>query len=442
MAAAIGDSTGVSDSVPTAEQRRGMRCAIAAQCFGALSFTVFNNGVLLTCLSHLGFDDGAIPVLLALPHLVGILATIPFAYLADSVGKKRVGIAGQVVCISGFAGLLLALWLPSAWRDVVVWLSVVAVSLGTAAFASSWFALLSPVVPTGSRGRFFGKLRILWQAVCLVVFLCVGVVLRTTEPQIGYTIALGVVFLGLLFRLPFYNGIPELEACGDSRRPRFGEALVEAIRLPGYLPFCAYFFLMMLVVGAVPTLFGLLQVRGLGFENSTVVWIGNAGIAGGMLGLWVGGGVVDRLGSRFVFVVGHVAYALLLLSILLRNSVGIPVEVYFGAIVFLFGGVAGAVGIAQSTELLGLISIPRKSLATSLATSLTGAGAGIGSLMLSGCLSLGVLNEQWSYWGHAMTSYDAVVLGASVWVLVLLVTLGLIPSVLTPPKAQWLPRGM
>ena len=80
---------------------------------------------------------------------------------------------------------------------------------------------------------------------------------------------------------------------------------MKVLRIPGYLPFCAYCFLLMLFTGACPMIFSLMEKDVLGFSDDRIVLIGNLMALGGMLGFVLGGRMVDRFGTKYVFLCCH-----------------------------------------------------------------------------------------------------------------------------------------
>ena len=57
----------------------------------------------------------------------------------------------------------------------------------------------------------------------------------------------------------------------------------------------------MLFTGACPMIFSLLEKDVLGFSDDRIVLIGNLMALGGMLGFVLGGRMVDRFGTKYVF---------------------------------------------------------------------------------------------------------------------------------------------
>lgn len=119
----------------------------------------------------------------------------------------------------------------------------------------------------------------------------------------------------------------------------------------------------------------------------------------------------------------------------------LPVGVLFtvGLSHLLFGLVYAVSSVAISTEMLALIPPDHKSLSTSLCMVLMRGGGALSGLLAAYALKLGLLRESWTLWGRTMSSYDALLLACGVMVVLLVVTLGLVPSVLN--KSQWVPQG-
>ena len=94
--------------------------------------------------------------------------------------------------------------------------------------------------------------------------------------------------------------------------------------------------------------------------------------------------------------------------------------------------------IAVSTEMLALIPVDHKSLSTSICITFIRIGGALSGLLAAWLLQLGVLVEQWTLMGVQLSRYDTILLCSGIGVILLVVTLGLVPSVIH--KAQWVPR--
>jgi len=151
--------------------------------------------------------------------------------------------------------------------------------------------------------------------------------------------------------------------------------------------------------------------------------------------------MVDRWGTKSVFLSCHFAFALVLFLIVLRGVFPFSDIATLCLLSGLFGCVFAASGIAFSSELLAMIPPENKSLATGFHLSLTSAGIALSSLVIGQALRLNILNHEWTLLGQTLSEYDSILLGSAAMILMLLITLGLIPSVIQVRTARWYPQN-
>ena len=60
-------------------------------------------------------------------------------------------------------------------------------------------------------------------------------------------------------------------------------------------------------------------------------------------------------------------------------------------------------------------------------------------IVFSKVLDLKILSDVWLLFGKSMSKYDTIIGGCGVGIVLLTVTLGLVPSIVS--NAQWIPRG-
>lgn len=421
---------------PTPQQRRAMWHAIAQACFSAPGYMAYTNGLLLLYLVALGVDSGRIVFYLALPSVSQALLMVPTAYVADRVGKRKVGLTGVVLELIGLTVAALAPSLSDGSAEPIAVVGILAHAVGSTLYTSSWFALLYPIVPESMRGRFFGRLRLSWQLFSIVLVIACAFTLSETSPVWMFQLMIGGIVVLLAVRLINYVRIPELEHL----RPTKGllASVITIMRSGDFTSFCAYVFMLSLFTGACPVLFGLVEKHVLGWGDDRIMWMGNLYMIGSVVGFAVGGRMVDRLSTKPVFMVCHFGYGVIMFLFLLRAAPAGAILVVVSATNFALGAVWAASSIAISTEMLALIPAANKALSTSLCVALQRAGAALSSVLVYGTLSLGVLRDQWTIAGQWFSPYDTLLLGCGVMVVLMVVTLGLVPSVLR--KAEWIPR--
>ena len=163
--------------------------------------------------------------------------------------------------------------------------------------------------------------------------------------------------------------------------------------------------------------------------------IGNLATLGALLGFFFGGTMVDKLGTKHVFLTCHFSYALVLSLFLLRDFVPLPLVAVIGGLALLFGLVQAGSGVAISSEMLAVIPADNKPMATAVNLSLMSLGVSLSGVFSSRILQLGMLSPSWTMFGNPLGPYDSLLCFCGVMILLLVVTLGLVPSVVK--KVQW-----
>ncbi|MCP4130829.1 MAG: MFS transporter [bacterium] len=393
---------------------------------------------MLTYLSKLGIPSAHILFFLSVPMLILFLFTMPFAFLSDRFGKKKFGITGLVGTVIGYFLLALAGYLPHSLTNWVVGTGIAVFGIGIALFMSSWFALLEPIVPQDIRGRFFGKLRFSGHMMGIVFTIIVTGVLNRYSTLAVYQIILAAAMILLCIRILLYVQIPEVDKL-ISRNISFRKSFAEVISIPGYLPFCSYAFLLMLFTGACPWIFSLLEKDVLNFSGFQIVLVGNLLFVGSLAGFYFGGRMIDRYGTKSMFLFCHISYGVILFLFAGRNMFPMPVIATVGFLTGCFGMVQATSGIAITTEMMALIPKENKSLSTSLITTLLAGGIALSGIISGKVIELNILNKTWILFGQTMSHFDTLLIGCGIMIILLIITLGLIPSVIR--KAQWVPHG-
>ena len=410
-----------------AAQCRGMNAAVLAQCFGVVGQLAFRYGIMVLYLRSLGIGSARIIVYVSLPF-AGSFLTIPAAYLSSRRPKRTTGIAGLSFTTLGYAFLSASASLHGGWAEGTALAGVLCYALGNALFGAVWFAMLSPVVPAHMRGRFFGRLRLSWQVVGIGFSALCALLLSADSPSWLYQRILLVITVGQAVRVWFFSRIPELEV-DRAGAASFREALAALARLPSYLPFCSYVFLLMLVTTASPTLFALVEKEVLGLGDNHVVWLSNLLMVGAVCGYFAGGKAVDRYGTKAAFLSCHITYGAVLFLFACRALVPLPQAWLVGAANALFGFVFAGSSVAISTELMALLPRGHKALAAAFCQALYVGGGALGGMICAWVLDSGMLSPSWMLAGRPMSPYDALLIGCGTAVVLLVVTLGQVPSV-------------
>ena len=422
------------------ETKKAMRMIVLTASLGGLSYLSINNGMLLAYFSYLNIPSATILLLLAFMPLAQFIFMLPFSFLADIFGKKIIGNIGLISSLLGYVLLIVASILPENFYIWIIGTGIVLFGIGSAMTLGNWFALLHPIIPEKIRGRFFGRLRLTWQSIGIVLTLLFIFTLEQFPSLFIYQGILVIISILMAVRILFYQQIPELDK-PDPPKESFLKTLMNVITIPDYNSFCSYCFLLTFFTAACPQIFNLIEKDVLGFSKTEIVFIGNLLIVGALAGFVLGGRMVDKLGTKYVFMFCHFGFGVILILFLLRSLFPGEIIFFVGILTLLFGLVQAASGIAMTSETLILIPLENKSLATGLWFTLYSGGAGLSGIMSSKALELNLINTEWSLFGLPMTSYDGLLLIFGTMVLLMTVTLGLIPSVIKKTPAAWIPQS-
>ncbi len=388
---------------------RAFNAAIWGQCFGVQPQLALARGLGLLYLHALAVPTSWIVVLLSSSLLVRGLLSIPAGFWADRAGKKRLGVAGQLLAIAGFALLTAAPWMPPGWPLLAtVAVAIALFGAGTALFGAGWFALLSPLLPRSTRGRRLGRLRVSRQLAAIAFGGLVAMCMSEATPVAGFQVLFAGLTLCLVFRLLLYRRIPELERT-HSGRAGFVAAIRDVLSISGYRRFCTFVPALFLAVGAVPMVFGLLELEVLAIGDALVWWLGLAMITGQLAGSLAGGRLVDRAGGRLVLMLSQVAL-IISMALLCTRGWGPPSPIWRAlAASTLFGLAKSALELAVTAELLAKVPRANKALAVSFCGTLIYLGESLAGLLVAWALALAA-GSLLPAAGWVSTSYDAVLM--------------------------------
>ncbi len=408
-----------------------MRNIIWSQCLAIVALGTIANGTLLLYLTTIGANTVRTMIFLAVPPLTNALFLLPAAYLADKYGKKRIGQLGLSIGIFGWGTIAIAPFSDGSTQWLIL-TGIVIAAICNSLVGAGWFSLLSPIIPAEIRGRFFGRLRLAFSLVSLILSLSYAWILSLHSSALVYQGIYGMATVAYILRWFIYRRIPELEPPEKkSDSPSFFRVLLKVIRNKNLTAFCSYMFLLGLFTAGSAALFAMTEKRVLDFSATRIILLSNVTLVGGMFGMFLGGRIVDRHGTRLVFAACHIMLAFTLMGFLLRIFASPAVlPFYLGSIHFLLGGAMGAIGIAMTTELLGVLPNKNKSVAASMFIIFQTSGVALSGLIPAGILKANVLRDIWEIGGRELSSFDAILAGYSLMVLVLVATLGLVPSML------------
>jgi MFS family permease len=193
-------------------------------------------------------------------------------------------------------------------------------------------------------------------------------------------------------------------------------------------------FLLSLFTAGAGTLFAMVEKHVLIFTDTRIILLSNITLIGSMAGMFFGGRIIDRHGTRTVFAGCHIILAQTMVAFLLRVYLPISfLPYYLGLLHFMLGAALGAVGIAMTTELLGILPQKYKSVASSTFVIFQTTGVALSGILPAWFLKIGILKDRWGLdQKHQLqlSSFDGILLCFSLMTLILVATLGLVPSML------------
>ena len=421
------------------QRKRAYNVIILTQCLGMITWALFQNGFYLNYFSKLGISSAAIAMLFALPPLISVFLLLPFAFFADRFGKKKLALGGQLLLIVSLLLMIMASWGDGSKSMLLIVSSLLIFCVGGSLQGANWFALLNPIIPKNTRGRFFGRLRVTFMLANILFTWMITRVLKGNESLTAFQILLGVVLVLAVIRYFTYAQIPELEnADGEANhRQKFKKALSAVMAVPSYIQFNSYVFLITLFTAGVPIVFGGMQKDVFGFAPAQITQMGNLFLIGCLMGCAVGGRTVDRYGTRMVFLATHLAYALVMFAMLMRHWVPWSLTIHAGACSLCFSLIGATAGVAVTSEVLALIPSSNKSLSTAVNMSLFNLAVALSQMFVARSISWRILSPEWKMLGRNYSAYDSLLLAFATITLLMLVTIGLVPKI--AKKAQLIP---
>ena len=161
-----------------------------------------------------------------------------------------------------------------------------------------------------------------------------------------------------------------------------------------------------------------------------VVLLANMLAVGSLAGFWLGGRLVDRHGSKPVFLVAHAGYTLVAMWVRCRYALPLPAFAVFAVAALGWGVVDACSSIAVTTEVLALSPVKNRAVSISLLNSFGYAGVAVSAWAGSAAVGAGLFRDGWSLFGMSMSGFDGLLIITCFLVTTFVVTLSLVPSVM------------
>lgn len=412
-------------SITPEQQRRGQRDAILASCWGAVSQVMINDSsVMILFATILGAGEMISVCTTSLQYLSLAVLMIPFAYLTEFTGKKRMILWAAAVG----AGMLLlttaASWF-GAWSSVVLLGSLAVFAVTITAYLAAWFPLLDGLVPKERRGLFFGHLRFAWQTVA-ALFIFASSWFVGKQASVGtLQVIIAVAALAMLGRFWYVKDIVEIANPVTLRWKAVWQDILANRALTGFSIYL--FFLYMAAYATIPVVF-IFAKKHLNLPDNLLV-LSSAFVMGGyMAGYLAGGWFVHRHGVKKVFLGAHLSFGLINLLLLSIVSNTWPYVTALVGLITLYSFLLACASPAVSSEMLALAPANNKTMSIAFCYSLFAAGLGGSRFLASLVLGSGLLAPQWTCFGAVLTKYHSLFLVYGCSVIAVSVLLVLVPA--------------
>ncbi len=419
--------------IPVRTEHEIRKICISTSFYGILEI-LFANSFMLLYFSALHISSERILFYLSVPMFIRIITLMLFAEWTEKIGKIKAGVWGLSLATVSAILLIAAGFTSKSFIEPVVFLAVLFYGVGFGIYLNSWFPMISTIVPTERRGRFFGVMRFIYQSAGIIFTFIVGLTLGKDSSIAIFQFYLVICCSFRIIGIIIYSRLPELDRQVDRGRTILS-SIRHVIGKPGFIPFCSYAFLLSLFTGSCQSIFSLLAKDTLGMHGGHVIFLGNLVTFGALFGYFCGGLMVDRLGTKHVFFFCHFSFAASMVLFLSRDFLPLPLMLVIGSLSFVFGIVQAASGIAISSEMMAVTPPDNKPMGTAVCYSLISLGISLSGIFSSIVLKLGILSPEWKFLGKTFGPYDALLLFCGVMIFLLTVTLGLVPSVVK--KVQW-----
>lgn len=404
-----GDYSGLHRShiISPRQRRRTIKWVYVSAISAIVGAGCLVGGVLNLLVIKLGADEAYLG-LLSFATIVPFAAGVFTISLIERVGKKRV-LFGWLAVSSLLA---IPFILTPVFRNVFGWSAgtcLVIILFATffrtltAAFGlTGWFPILQDNVPRQITGRFFGRLRTVWQAANFLFILFVAFFFGKNTDWWKFEVVFVVAFVLLIVRavaiLPMSENRTILRS---DKRPGFISRLREIWRIKS-LRIAAIYLFVYFIAACAPLPFFIKLLKDLGYGDGIILAATSMASLGAIVSLRWWGKLADSFGNHAIFSMSHVGIIIVMLAWLLveKSTFGIILVfiLYFMWSIFNSGN-----GVAQ-TRLLFHFTPEDKQYYISMINMIANLGAALGPLLAGLFLHL-MRDVSFSSGGVNLTSY-------------------------------------
>jgi MFS family permease len=354
-----------------------------------LTQQMLTGGILLLYLNALGIKTPIILLVLNLTPFLSSLLSIPVAWGSDYIGIKRFGNWGNSLMIAGMACIAGSAFLHDVEPRLVlpvVLLGLVLHLIGASFFNTGWFSLLSHIVPVTMTGRYFGLVRFSWQLMTLLFFALSAMFFSSRTPLWIYQAVLAAGALSVGCRFIFYKAIPDAPVTGKTPLNMVG-SVQSALALPGFTRYLVYLLLLVCVTGNGQDVLRLSAVGGCGMGDNQILYLSVANMAGALAAFRFMGRIIDHLGSRRMFQLCHIGFAIALLLFPVRAMLHLPPLAAGIVASVVLGIVSSTLGLTTTSHSFRVCHGAQRTIAYALVSATQSMGSGLSGFALAALLA-------------------------------------------------------
>jgi MFS family permease len=417
------------------EQRAAMRLAVASACIGGVPQVLAReSSVMILYATMLGAGPFLTMAMTSLEYLSTFVLILPVAYAMEHAGKKRLILPALAAATGSLLAAGAAGWLPAGGRRALT-AGLVVFSMAMAVYIAGWFPLLRDIIPPRERGRFFGRMRMSWQAVAAAYLMGSALIVGKQAPLLVVQVIVLVAALLMVGRLVLVSRIPE--PWNARTRAGFGHSLRTLASQGPMRRFWLYVLGLFLFCSATAPVALVYARLSLGVPDNYLLLLSGCLNVGMIAGFYGGGHAADRWGTSPVFLVTHLALGLFGLSLLFITDFSMRSAILLPLLLAANGAAYAAATVATSTEIIGLAQPGFLNLSIAAGTALQYAGMGVGRFVAGLLLDSPLLPEHWTLFAAPLNRYHALFVMNALLLLLWFALLLVLPKVRT--RQAWLP---
>jgi len=341
-----------------AEKERGMHYVLWGAALGVVYFFAVDSSVFTLFLTRLGASNTQIGWVLSLLQVMAVVQVF-MAGIMERYGKKRFLVSGWAIATVLTVAFVAVPWVAERYSPetaiYVLILAIIPISLARQVGNAPWMPMINDVTPEDVRGRFFGKMRTIWQVVSIAFLLfTVFFFMGQASPAFWrYQVVFAIGIAASVWRVFVIARIPELPPSRHAEK-----SLWRTINMPFrdrvYLRFTLFTVVLTAALAVTDAYTVVYLKKGMGYNDAHALFASTTvSYIGSVLSLLFWGMLADRVGSKPLLIITTLAIGLVRLLWL-----GAEVKT-FGPImvqsIFLLNGIFSAgYGIANTTYLFSI----------------------------------------------------------------------------------------